>query len=78
MFLNYILHKVLRALAGGDLSHYVEDPEQDGPLWKAWQRATMGLCLLPFQCVQAMGVAEDVIRGDPQIVNQYPYVLYPS
>jgi hypothetical protein len=25
----------------------------------------MGLCLLLFQCGQAMGVAEEVIRGDP-------------
>jgi hypothetical protein len=40
MFLNFILHKDLRALAGVDLSHYVEDPEQDKlfkPPWE-WRR----------------------------------------
>jgi hypothetical protein len=64
MFLNFILHKDLLALAGVDLSHYFED-EKYGPLWEAWHRPAMGLRLLPFQCVQAMGVAEEVIRGDP-------------
>jgi hypothetical protein len=64
MFLNFILHKDLRALAGVDLSHYFPD-EQDGCLWEACQRATMGLRSSPFQCVQAMGIAEEVIRGDP-------------
>jgi hypothetical protein len=43
MFLNFILHKDLRGLAGVDLLHYVENPERDGPLWEAWQQAAMGL-----------------------------------
>jgi hypothetical protein len=64
MFLNFILHRELRALAGVDLSHYFEG-EKEGPLWEAWQRAAMGLRSSPYQCVQAMGVAEEVIRGDP-------------
>jgi hypothetical protein len=64
MFLNFVLHKDLRALAGVDLSHYFPG-EKEGPLWETWQRAAMGLRSSPFQCVQAMGVAEEVIRGDP-------------
>jgi hypothetical protein len=64
MFLNFMLHKDLRALAGVDLSHYFES-EKAGPLWETWQRAAMGLQSSPFQCVQAMGVASKVIRGDP-------------
>jgi hypothetical protein len=68
MFLNFILHKDLRALAGVDLSRYFPD-EKDGPLWEAWMRAVMGLRSSPFQCVQAMGIAEEVIRGDPDDPN---------
>jgi hypothetical protein len=64
MFLNFILHRELRALAGVDLSHYFSH-EKEGALWEAWQRAAMGLRSSPFQCVQALGVAEEVIRGDP-------------
>jgi hypothetical protein len=60
MCLNFILHKDLRALAGVDLSHYFED-ETKGALWEAWTRAAMGLRSSPFQCVQGMGIAEEVI-----------------
>jgi hypothetical protein len=63
MFLNFILHRDLRALAGVDLSHYFEG-EKEGPLWEAWQRTAMGLHSSHYQCVQAMGIAEEVIRGD--------------
>jgi hypothetical protein len=34
MFLNFILHEDLRALAGVDLSHYFEDGKV-GALWEA-------------------------------------------
>jgi hypothetical protein len=68
MFLNFILHNDLRALAGVDLSHYFEE-EKEGPLWEAWQQAAMGLRSSPFQCVQAMGIAEEVICGDPTDQN---------
>lgn len=60
MFLNFILHKDLQALAGVDSSHYFPG-KKDGPLWEAWMRATMGLQSLPFQCIQVMGIAEEVI-----------------
>jgi hypothetical protein len=60
MFLNFILHKDLRALAGMDLSHYFKE-EKDGLLWETWQRAAMVLWSSPFQCIQAMGMAEEVI-----------------
>jgi hypothetical protein len=69
MFLNFILHKELRALAGVDLTHYFpEDAEdKDGrqqKVFETWQRAAMGLRSSPYQAVQAMGVAEEFIRGD--------------
>ena len=33
-------------------------------VWETCQRVAMGLCSSPYQVVQAMGVAEEVIRGD--------------
>jgi hypothetical protein len=68
MFLNFILHQELRALAGVDLTHYFpkEAKDEDGratKVWETWQRATMGLRSSPYQAVQAIGVAKEVIRG---------------
>jgi hypothetical protein len=77
MFLNFILHKNLRSLAGVDLIHYFED-ETEGALWEAWTRAAMGLRSSPFQCVQGMGIAEEVIRGnrhDPANVFRWHSVV---
>jgi hypothetical protein len=64
MFLNFILHRELRALAGVDLTNYCPTDDQEAKVWETWQRAAMGLRSLPYQAVQAMGVAEEVIRGD--------------
>jgi hypothetical protein len=70
MFLNFILHRELRTLAGVDITHYfpkeatdTEDRRADR-MWETWQRAAMGLKSSPYQAVQAMGVAEEFIRGD--------------
>jgi hypothetical protein len=69
MFLNFILHRELQALAGVDLTHYFPADAKDTPdgratkVWETWQRAAMGLRSSPYQAVQAMGVAEEVIRG---------------
>jgi hypothetical protein len=63
MFLNFILHEDLRSLSGVDLTCFF--PSKDGaPVWETWQRAAMGLKSSPYQCTQAMGVAEEVVRGD--------------
>jgi hypothetical protein len=70
MFLNFILHRELRALAGVDLTKYVPGDGQDSRIWETWQRAAMGLRSSPYQAVQAMGVAEEEIWGkrrDPKI-----------
>jgi hypothetical protein len=65
MFLNFILHADIRALAGVDLTHYA--PEGTGEtIWECWHRAAMGLTLSPYQSCQGMGFAEEVIRGDPE------------
>ena len=64
-FLNFPLHQSLQALAGVDLSAYF--PNSDGTrLWECWQRALMGVKSSPYQAVQGMSVAEEVIRGKPE------------
>jgi hypothetical protein len=63
MFLKFVLHKELRSLSGVDLTCFF--PSADGaPVWKTWQQAAVGLKSSPYQCTQAMGMAEEVIRGD--------------
>jgi hypothetical protein len=63
MFLNFILHKEIRSMAGVDLTHYFPQPG-GGTLWECWHRAAMGLTSSPYQACQGMGFAEEVIRGD--------------
>jgi hypothetical protein len=70
MFLNFILHRELQSLVGVDLTHYFDSKDKDGratKIWETWQRAAMGLRSSPYQAVQAMGVAEEVIRGDESV-----------
>jgi hypothetical protein len=77
MFLNFILHRELTALAGVDITKYVTGENQDALVWETWQRAAMGLRSSPYQAVQAMGVAEEMIRGerkDPNNVFRWDYV----
>jgi hypothetical protein len=65
MFLNFILHQELQGLAGVDLTHFFPSEEgKDPKVWETWQRAAMDLRSSPYQTVQAMGVAEEFIRGD--------------
>jgi hypothetical protein len=65
MFLNFVLHSDLQALCGVDLTKYKNFVENsDEVVWEVWQRAAMGLKPSPYQAVQGMMVAEEVIRGD--------------
>jgi hypothetical protein len=61
-FLNFILHRELKELAGVDLTHFFS--EDGTPLWEAWDRAAMGLKSSPYQAVSALTVADEMIRGD--------------
>ena len=50
-----------------DLTEYTDDIGGLGQvIWEVWQRCAMGLKPSPYQAVQAMMVAEEVIRGDPK------------
>jgi hypothetical protein len=65
MFLNSILHSDLRALCGVDLTLSGGTIQEfETVAWEVWQQAAMGLKSLPFQAVQGMMVAEDLIKGD--------------
>lgn len=65
MFLNFVLHESLQAVAGVDLTQLFSD-ELGGEkvLWERWCRCAMGLKSSPYQAVQAVMVAEELIRGD--------------
>jgi hypothetical protein len=67
MFLCFVLNESLRELAGVDVTHYQEgEDESEGMIqrWERWARCAMGLKPSPYQTIQAMHFAEDVIRGD--------------
>jgi hypothetical protein len=63
MFLSFILHRGLQAFARVDLTHYFPKDDKGSKVWETWQRAAMGLRSSPYQAVQAMSIAEEVIKG---------------
>jgi hypothetical protein len=67
MFLNFVLHKNLQELCGVDLTKFLNDDEatKNGTrVWEVWLRAAMGVKSSPYQAVQAITIAEEVILGD--------------
>ena len=60
-FLNFVLHETMQELCGIDLSEYFGN---GGLLWERWVRAAMGLKSSPYQAVQAIMVAKEVVLGD--------------
>lgn len=72
MFLNFVLHESMQALCGVDLSAFFGGVDESGKavrLWERWTRAAMGLKSSPYQSVQAMLVAKEVIKGDRKDPN---------
>lgn len=64
MFLNFVLHESMRQLAGVDLTLLFEEEAKGKTLWERWCRCAMGLKSSPYQAIQAVLVAEEVIKGD--------------
>ena len=66
MFLNFILHEEIRSLCGVDFTKMFGEELTPGMkvLWERWERCAMGLKSSPYQTVQAVLVAEEIIRGD--------------
>jgi hypothetical protein len=67
MFLNFMLHEDVRKLCGVDFTLYYPE-ELEGSdlnvLWERWQRCAMGLRTSPYQAIQAVLWAEELIMGD--------------
>jgi hypothetical protein len=67
MFLNFMLHSRLQPFAGVDLTPFFTDelaPNQL-TLWEHWCRCAMGFKPSPYQSIQGILFAEEIIRGDP-------------
>jgi hypothetical protein len=68
MFLNFMLHSSICPAAGVDLSPYFPEELVDSHkhcLWEVWGRCAMGFKSLPYQAIQGILHAEELIRGDP-------------
>jgi hypothetical protein len=67
MFLNFMLHEDVRKLCGVDFTLYYPK-ELEGSdmnvLWERWQRCAMGLRTSPYQAIQGILWAEELIMGD--------------
>jgi hypothetical protein len=70
MFHNFVLHETMQQYCGLDLTLFypTEIDEQSGParprLWERWTRLAMGLRNSPYNAVQAMLMAEEMILGN--------------
>ena len=67
MFLNFMLHEEVRRLCGVDFTLYFPEElsEEHQFLWARWTRCAMGLRTSPYQAVQGMLWAQEMILGKP-------------
>jgi hypothetical protein len=70
MFHNFVLHETMQQYCGLDLTLFYP-PETDtqagrvnSRIWERWTRLAMGLRNSPYNAVQAMLMAEEMILGD--------------
>jgi hypothetical protein len=64
------LHPELQQLAGVHLApNFPDDPSAAGLLWGGWNLPAMGIRSSPYECVQAITLAEEIILGDPTNPN---------
>lgn len=66
MFLNFMLHEEVKTLCGVDFTlYYPEEVEKGiGHLWERWCRCAMGLTTSPYQAIQGMMWAKEIMMGD--------------
>ena len=66
MFHNFVLHDSLKRLAGIDVTPFYPEELREGVrvIWQCWQRCAMGLKKPPYNSVQGILFAEEIIRGD--------------
>ena len=72
MFLNYFLHRSIRAYSGVDLTKLMEGDEDERSKWERWTRTFMGFTFSPYSCCKFFGWTVDVIYGDRWDLNN-PY-----
>ena len=81
MFHNFMLHEKVQKLAGIDVTPFF--PEELArkrslkAVWLRWVRSAMGLKNSPYNCIQGVLIAEEVIRGNPhddQNVFKWDYI----
>lgn len=68
MFLNFMLHPGLQPYAGVDLTPYFpEEVMASGKhtVWEGWTRCAMGFWPSPYQSIQVVLHAKELIRRDP-------------
>jgi len=66
MFLNFLLNQKLQPLVGLDFEPYLDELEQGAApaTWMRWDRCLMGLKSSPYNTIQSLLWAEDVVKGD--------------
>jgi len=67
MFHNFMLHEDVQKLAGLDITPFYPEELRDGRrmIWERWSRCAMGLRSSPYNAVQGVLFAEEIIKGDP-------------
>lgn len=67
MFLNFMLHPTLQPYAGIDLRPYFSKSGSQGhTLWERWVRCLMGLKPSPYNCIKALLLALEFVKGNRQ------------
>lgn len=66
MFLNFMLHEEVKKMCGVDFTLYFPNEVEAGVghLWERWGRCAMGLTTSPYQAIQGMMWARELILGD--------------
>jgi len=67
MFHNFVLHERVQKVAGIDITPFFPDEvaEEGKVKWLRWVRSAMGLRNSPYNAIQGVLFAEEVIKGNP-------------
>jgi len=81
MFHNFVLHERVQKSAGIDVTPFFPEEltrkRELKAIWLRWVRSAMGLKSSPYNSIQGILVAEEVIKGDPlgeQNIFRWDYI----
>jgi len=81
MFHNFVLHERVQKSAGIDVTPFFPEEltrkRELKAIWLRWVRSAMGLKSSPYNSIQGILVAEEVIKGDPldeQSIFRWDYI----